>query len=106
MTRWLLNTAVLTAFGTYKYRPLEVDEAVGLIRDGAWLSAIGHASTAAVLSQLVGVEVPLDRRQIVMEPADQAIVFRIRDRLPENVVLDQALLAALPTEFGLLERLD
>lgn len=47
----LLNTSILTAYGNYKYEPVELDQAKVLIRtfqaDGKTVqSAIGHRSTA------------------------------------------------------------
>jgi hypothetical protein len=69
-------------------------------------SAIGHAATAAVLSEQLGIDVPLNRIQIAMDVADKAIVFRLRDRLPENAVLSKAELLTLPSEFGLLTRVE
>ena len=40
-----------------------------------------------------------------MQPGDQALVFRLLERLPEGSVLDTEAVAATPHEFGLLTRL-
>jgi hypothetical protein len=69
-------------------------------------SAIGHASTAAAVSVLLGIDCPIERRQVHMEPGDKALVFRLQPgtRLPEGAVLDAAALAAIPHEWVLLYR--
>ena len=105
MTNWLLNSAVLTSYGTYSYDQISRDQARGLLQSDVYQSAIGHAVTAAVLSEQLGIQVSLNRIQISMEAGDKAIVFRLRDRLPENAVLGQAELLGLPSEFGLLTRI-
>lgn len=105
MANWLMNSAVLTAYGEFNYSPITCDQARRMVRASAFGSAIGHSATAKVLSEQLGIEVPLNRIQITMEPGDRAIIFRLRDRLPEHIVLDHARLASLPAEFGLLTRL-
>lgn len=104
MTCWILNSAVLTSWGDYSYVKITCEEARELLRSDVYLSAIGHAATAAVLSEQLGVHVQFNRIQISMEVGDKAIVFRIRDRLMENASLSHAELIALPSEFGILTR--
>jgi len=76
MALYLLNSAVLTAFGTYSYSPLPPEEARRLV-SGGFTSAIGHPETARVASEILGVEVPVDRVEVHMEPGDRAIVVRL-----------------------------
>ena len=51
------------------------------------ISAIGHESTAKVLSSIVGKEVPANRIQIKLNEGDVALVFQIMQRLEEGQVL-------------------
>jgi len=62
------------------------------------ISAVGHASTAQVLSQLLGREVPVNRAMVSLEDGDEAIVFQLMTRLPEGKVLDQQELQQLLNE--------
>ena len=103
--RYLLNTPVLTTYGDYRFEgPLALDAARAFASEGT-CSAIGHATTARFLAQRLGVPVPSQRDSIRMQPGDQALVLRLLDRLPEGAVLDDAALASVPHEFGLLTRI-
>lgn len=76
--RYLLNSAVITAPGLYRYALLSVQDAEDWYYDGELpLSAIGYAETAAALGELLGTYVPVHRVQIVMSPGDEALVFRL-----------------------------
>ena len=105
MTRYLLNTPILTTYGDYRFEgPLPLAAARQFAEQGAQ-SAIGHAGTARFLSRCLGLDVPNRREAIRMQPGDQALVFRLLERLPEGSVLNTEAVADLPHEFGLLTRL-
>ena len=48
---------------------------------------MGHESTAAILSLLTGVEIPVNRIAINLSKEDRLIVFQLGVRLPEGAVL-------------------
>lgn len=62
--------------------------------EGGFVSAIGHESTANVLSQLLGVDVPCERKQIALAVGDSAIIFSLKRRLAEGQVLSEEELSA------------
>jgi len=62
------------------------------------ISAVGHASTAQVLSTLLSMEVPTNRVLVQLEDGDEAIVFQLMIRLLEGKVLDQQELQQLMQE--------
>lgn len=75
--KYILNSAVLTAFGAYTYRQVDLAEAKDWLQSGDWISTIGYPETATALLSLVGVPVPVNRQTIRMEAGDQALVFRL-----------------------------
>ena len=101
MTTYLLNSPVLTDYGHWKFERLEIQAAQAVLR-GGFESAVGHSETADFLCQLLALEVRVNRATIRMKPGDQAIVFRLLMRLPENIVLAGDELTRQDFEFGRL----
>jgi len=100
---YVLNSPVLTNWGTYKFMPIDVENAKQRLKAG-YVSAIGHEGTAKLLSTILGMEVPVNRIQIQIQPGDDAIVFQVLQRLPEGAVLTEEQLKKVPYRLGLLER--
>ena len=103
---YVLNSPVLTGYGCYEYQgPISVEEAARRL-SGEFDSAIGHAATAAFLSGLLGIDVPMRRKNIAMQPGDAALVLRLRGtkRLPEGGVLSAEQLANMAYELSWLRR--
>lgn len=100
----LLNTSILTAFGTYEYKPLSLEQARILATENKTASAIGHAATAEILSDLLGVIVPANRIEFSQASGEVALIFKLKSRIPEGVVLDRDGIEAIGYEFGLLRR--
>lgn len=83
----LLNTSIITTTGTYKMVDLTLAQAKDLVQANKdnLLSAIGHNATADVLTKLLGVDVPANRIVFSQDIGQQAIVLKMRGRLPDDV---------------------
>ena len=102
MNFYLLNSPVLSNWGHFEFEgPMNLAQARAAIPD-QFVSAIGHQTTADLLSQLLHIQVPMNRTQIAMQTGDVALVFRLKKRPPEGTVLDLQQLNAIGYQFGLL----
>jgi hypothetical protein len=101
---YVLNAPVLTNYGNYRFRKIDVEEARMLLESG-FVSAVGHEGTARVLSSIVDISIPQNRITIRMKPGDKAIVLWLLERPPEGEVLDSIELSCQPFKLGLLERI-
>jgi hypothetical protein len=68
-------------------------------------SAIGHESTAEILTELLGIPVAVNRTNNKQAPGDRAIVFKLRGRPEEGRVLMRADIDRIGYDFGLLTRI-
>ncbi|MGC8530022.1 MAG: STIV orfB116 family protein [Leptospirillia bacterium] len=102
---YLLNSPIISDFGHWSYRgPLTVTEAREIVAEG-FVSAIGHFSTANLLTRILGRQVLVNRIPVVFEPGDRALVFQLEQRLSEGRILGEAELLRTGFRLGLLERL-
>ena len=102
----LLNTSILTNYGVYLYAPLTLENAKKEIHNNEWQSAIGHQSTAEILSDLLGIECPVNRIQYKQGPSDTAIVFKLNGRVEEGRILSRDEIEEIGYQFGELSRID
>ena len=94
---YVLNTMLVpVSFDRYSevtiwMKRITVEEAKKVVGDaaehGILVSAVGHESTARLLSQLLGVEIKPSRASVWMEPGDVGVHFFLKSRLPEGKVL-------------------
>jgi hypothetical protein len=64
--------------------PMTLDEVRQILREG-FVSAIGHQDTAAVLSDMLGLDVPCNRITVHLTPDDVlAVAQLVGGRLPEG----------------------
>jgi len=69
-------------------RPIDLQRVKSLLKLG-FESAVGHQSTAEILSALLGIEVPTNRTAIKLQSGDTLIVFQLGVRLQEGQVLSK-----------------
>ena len=71
-----------------------------LLDDPWWVSAVGHESTAEILSQRLGVHVAVDRRSVQLNSRDQILVAQLQTpRLPEGEILSAEAIRAIPITY-------
>lgn len=100
----ILNTSILTSAGEYKLKDISLGEAKQLVSDNALDSAVGHTSTAEVMTTLLRVEIPVNRQQFVQQPGQQALVFKLNGRPEEGKILSVEEIERIGYKFQLLTR--
>lgn len=73
---------------TVKIKRIDVNQARQLINQNQFTSAIGHESTAKLLSMLLDIDIPINRIQIQMTSGDMGLHFALKKRLNEGQVID------------------
>ena len=102
----ILNTSILTAEGTFSLKSITLDDAKNLVQKNEILSAVGHVSTAEILTELLGTEIPVNRIQFAQEDGQQALVFKLNGRPPEGKILSREEIETNGYKFQLLEKED
>lgn len=101
----VLNTSIVTSDGTFVLETISLDEAKALVADPAEvLSAVGHEATSQILTELLGVAVPVNRIQFAQAAGQVALVFKLHGRAPEGVILDRNEIEAIGYSFKKLIR--
>lgn len=104
-----LNAAIITAHGNFEFQKLSLKEAREVVQNFCASnrkisSAIGHHATAELMTRLLKFPVPPNRIEFVQTTKDVALVFKLKKRAPEGVVLTGEELEEIGYEFGLLTR--
>ena len=105
MTIYIINSPILTNYGDWRFEgELSIEQARDLLSNG-FISAIGHTASAALLTQLLAIEIPVNRISITMQIGDKALILRLLQRLPEGSVLTEQEMMNTPFELALLTKL-
>lgn len=67
-------------------------------------SAVGHASTAQIMTALLGVEIPVNRQMFAQQPGQDALVFKLNGRPQEGKILTAEEIEQIGYKFQLLRR--
>lgn len=102
----LLNTSILTAPGMFNLQPVSLDEALEIVSAADTIdSAIGHASTAQILTELLGRKVAVNRQQFHQQIGQRALVFKLKGRPEEGQILTREEIENIGYELMVLTRL-
>jgi hypothetical protein len=87
-----------------KVKEVDLETAKEIIRNAnEFTSAVGHPSTADVMTQMLGTEVKPNRIQLQLKHGDQLLILQILVRLEEGRVLNADEILALPVKWYLVE---
>jgi hypothetical protein len=105
----ILNTTIVTTDGYYRMNEITLEEAKNIIKtynyDNNILSAIGHQSTADILTELLDVKIETNRILFQQEAGQKALCFKLNGRPPEGQILSKEELEEIGYTFKLLEKL-
>jgi hypothetical protein len=77
----IFNTSIITCDGTFTSRTITLEEARQLVAESEVTeSAVGHPATAALLAELLDIEVPVSRGMYVQQVGQLALVFKLNGR--------------------------
>lgn len=102
----ILNTSILTTTGTYTLEDVTLDRAKELVSTNELDSAVGHQSTAEIMTTLLGVEIPMNRQMFAQQPGQQALVFKLNGRPEEGKILSVEEIERIGYKFQLLSRIN
>lgn len=102
----LFNGTIATTNGVYKVSDIDIDSAKKLICKNGFISAIGHESTAEIISDLFGMDIPMNRIQFRQKVRQKAVVFKLNQRPPEGSVLTRDEIEKIGYSLKLMERLE
>lgn len=101
----LLNTSIITTDGEYILSSISLERAMEIL-DGTIIdSAIGHDATAQIMSDLLDVDVPVNRQMFSQKVGQRAIVFKLHGRPQEGKILNCDEIEAIGYDFKVLTRL-
>lgn len=102
----LFNTSILTTAGSYKLSDISLKKAKEILENNNFISAIGHESTAKIMSNLLKEKIELNRINAVQKVGQKALVFKLNGRPQEGSILSREEIEKIGYKFQLLERID
>jgi hypothetical protein len=102
----ILNTSIVTTDGTYRLDTISTETAIRIASGASVIdSAIGHDSTADILTTILGRKVPVNRQLFSQEIGQSALVFKLNGRPEPGRELSREELETIGFTFKLLTRL-
>lgn len=100
----ILNTSILTTAGEYVLEDISLEKAKELVGNNDLDSAVGHASTAEIMTTLLRAEIPVNRQMFAQQVGQQALVFKLNGRPQEGKILTVDEIEEIGYKFQLLTR--
>ena len=86
-------------------KDITLEEARNLVTENEILSAVGHQSTADILTTLLETEVPMNRIMFEQETGQKALVFKLNGRPEEGKILTAEEIHQIGFKFQLLTKI-
>ncbi len=102
----VFNGPIVTTDGLYRIHTISVDEASKLLKNTRYISAIGHSSTAQIISEVLHVDIQMNRIQFKQKVGQKALIFKLNIRPKEGIVLCREEIEKIGYHFQLLERIE
>ena len=106
--RYVLSSLVMPCSAdefTISSKKISLEEAKEWVKKGDFISAVGHESTAKLLSELLGVEIKPNRIFVDMQKGDEALAIQFLQRVQEGKVLSKEELEELYKQGKIVFRL-
>lgn len=100
----ILNTTIITDIGLYEVQEVTTEDVIQFIGSEKVESAVGHKVTAAIITELLGVKVSLNRVDYKQGRGDMAIAFQLKKRIPEGTVLSRKQIEEIGYRWRLIYR--
>lgn len=100
----VLNSSIVTANGLFSRRAISAQRAKELVGRG-FVSYVSHLATCEILSNLLGVEIPVNRGQFSQEVGQKALIFKLNGRPAPGVELSKEELEEIGFSFFELTRI-
>jgi len=88
---YVLNSATLPLKSGKEYiikaKEISIEEAKEILQVEPFISAVGHDATAKALTNVFGIEIPLNRIQIFLDKGDKLLSIILKKRLEEGKVI-------------------
>src|SRR5712691_9694196 len=101
---YILSSAVIGRPGHYEYKLLTELEAEIWLKQSRFVSRVGYRETVRFIEDRFGVRCPPSREAIAMQPGDEALVVRLKYRLPDLAAKGPLNPRSDDWEIGLLKR--
>jgi hypothetical protein len=104
---YVLNSLIIPVDFDERYsytvllKKIGLREARELLLETKFISAVGHESTAKLLSELLKIDIPYNRIVVKFKPGDMGLHFVLKTRLPEGKILSEEELRQLEYDLVL-----
>lgn len=102
-----LNTTILTSTGVFEMYDVTLEEAKKIVNENFVdrLSAIGHSATADVMTELLGIEIQVNRIQYLQKESDIVLCFKLKGRIEEGKILSREDIEKIGYDFKVIKNI-